>query len=429
MSRPTHDPLTDQRVRALQPRTTPIDVRDGELRGLILTVLPSGRKQFAVRYRRDGKQKRHVLGDYPAVSLAVARRRARKAQAAIDDGRDLVAERQAQKAARTDTVATLATEYLEKHARKFKRSAAEDERILKVEILPRWKDRSVHEITRRDVRSLVEHVATRAPIMGNRVLALVRRMLNFAIDHDWIEANPAARVRKPSPETSRDRVLSPDEIRRLWRILSRFPATAEKPAPGRQRASGDENDPLCPISPALATVLKVRLLTAQRGGEVARMRWADLELSEGWWTIPGQHTKNGQPHRVPLTRDVVQLIQGQEPKGRDRGELVFVGRRSATVLDRAKKAPAEIARALRFEFRGHDLRRTAATNMAAAGVPRNHISHVLNHVEDGPRATKIYDRYAYDSEKRIALDAWARRLASIVNEKAETNVVAFAAAK
>jgi hypothetical protein len=92
---------------------------------------------------------------------------------------------------RTDTVAILADDYLKKYARKFKRSASEDERILDVEV-PRWRDRSVRELTRRDVRALVERIAERAPLMGNRVLAVVRKMLNFAVDHDWIDANPAA---------------------------------------------------------------------------------------------------------------------------------------------------------------------------------------------------------------------------------------------
>lgn len=380
-----------------------------------------------MRYRRAGRQKRHLLGEYPAVSLAVARKRALKAQAAINDGRDLAAEHQAQKMASTDTVAVLATEYLSKHARKFKRSAAEDERILNVEVLPRWKDRSVRELTRRDVRALVERVAERAPIMANRVLALVRRMLNFAVDHDWIEANPAARVQKPAPENNRDRVLTDEELRRLWRVLSHFPTTEQKPAPRRKRATGATTDPLCPISPTLAAALKVRLLTAQRGGEVARMRWVDLDMGTGWWTIPGQHTKNGRPHRVPLTEDVVNLIKGQLPEKEDeRGESVFIGRGGGTVLDRAKKAPSEIARTLGIDFRGHDLRRTAATNMAAAGIPRDHISRVLNHVEGGPRATKVYDRYAYDAEKRIAAEAWSRRLREIVERsEADGTVVPF----
>jgi integrase len=70
---------------------------------------------------------------------------------------------------------------------------------------------------------------------------------------------------------------------------------------------------------------------------------------------------------------------------------------------------------LTIDFRGHDLRRTAATLMAAAGIPREHIGHVLNHVEGGARAPRVYDRYAYDREKQIALEAWGRSLKAILS--------------
>lgn len=421
MPKVSHDPLTDTQVRRLLPAAAPRDVRDGSQRGLMLTVLPSGRKQWTLRYRFGGKQRRLVLGDYPDLSLSKARDEAEDARNAIRKGHDPSGERRAAKAAPGDTVEALAQDYLKKHAKKFKRSAAEDERILDVYVLPSWKDRSVKELTRRDVRALVDAVVDRgAPIMANRVLAIVRKMLNFAVDHDWLEANPAARVAKPSPEVSRDRVLTDDELRKVWRLLSHFPTTAERPAPGRKGSKGTKQNPLCPFSPTIAALIKVRLLTAQRGGEVGRMRWQDLDLKSGWWTIPGIHTKNGEAHRVFLVKEAVALIQAQEQdeeeEEEDPGEYVFA-RTGASVLDRAKKAPAAIARLLGFEFRGHDLRRTAATQMAGAGVPREHIARVLNHVEGGPRATRVYDRHSYDREKRAALETWAETLSHIVEKE------------
>ena len=418
--------LTDRHLRTLRPGPKARDLRDTVHRGLIVRVLPSGVVQFSLRYRFQGHQRRLKLGTYPALTLQMARIRARKAQSEIDAGRDPAGEQRAAKAARTDTVATLVTEYLAKHARKFKKSAAEDERILTRDVLPAWGDRSVRDLTRRDVRALIERIADRAPVMANRTLAVVRKMLNFAIDHDWTDANPAARVKKPAPEVSRERVLDDDEIRRLWRVLSHFPTTAERPAPGRKAMKGSDKDPICPVSEAHAVLLKLRLLTAQRGGEVARMRWADLDLDleDGWWTIPGAFTKNGEPHRVPLVDQAIAIIRELEPDDdRDRPEYVFGVRGGATVLDRAKKAPTAVARALGIDFRGHDLRRTAATRMAAAGVPREHISRVLNHAEGGARATRVYDRYAYDREKQTALETWVRKLAAILGQRDGAKVV------
>ena len=81
-------------------------------------------------------------------------------QTAIDSGADPAADRQQARRAPTDTVGTLAADYLKKHAAK-KRTAAEDERILNADVLPYWRARSVGELTRRDVRSLIERVSDR----------------------------------------------------------------------------------------------------------------------------------------------------------------------------------------------------------------------------------------------------------------------------
>jgi len=424
MARAEHPPLTDAKLRKLKAGSAPVEVRDGEVRGLILTILPSGRRQFAVRYRRDGKQKRLLLGEYPAVSLATARKRARHEQGRIDNGEDPAGERQAAKRAPTDTVAVLAADYLKKHARKFKKSADADEWLLDKRVLPAWGDRSVRGLTRRDIRALIQGIVEDgAPVLANRTLALVRKMLNFAVDHDYIDANPAARVTRPTREVSRERVLTDDEIRRFWRVLDRAPSTQQRPAPGRKASKGDPADPVCPVSPVFAALLKMRLLSAQRGGELVLMKWADVDLEAGWWTIPGSDTKNGEPHRVPLVGKAKTIIEAQRTDD-DSQEFVFVGR-GASLRDRAVKAPGAVAKALGLDFRGHDLRRTAATRMAAAGIPRDHIGKVLNHVEGGARATRVYDRHSYDAERRIALEAWDRALTAILEEKVASKVLPF----
>jgi integrase len=381
-----------------------------------------------------------MSGEYPALTLAIARERARHADAAIDDGRDPAGEQHAAKARPTDTVAALVAEYVAKHVRVKQRGWKEEERVLNVEVLPAWKARSVQELTRRDVRALVAPIVDRgSPIMANRVLAVVRRMLSYGIRNDWLDANPASLIDKPGREVSRERVLTDDELRRLWRLLCRQPTTAERAAPGRTRSTGTPDDPICPVAPALADAIKLRLLTAQRGGEVIKMRWQDVDLKTGWWTIPGECAKNGRAHRVPLVRDAIALIKAQqkdhddqhekddESKDDDTSEFVFVGS-GASVRDRAKKAPSRIARVLKFDFRGHDLRRTAATSMAEAGVPRQHISAVLNHVEGGASVTRVYDRYSYDAEKRRALETWARKLRAIVKQSEPGKLLRFGTA-
>jgi integrase len=163
----------------------------------------------------------------------------------------------------------------------------------------------------------------------------------------------------------------------------------------------------------------------------------DLDQS-GMWVIPGARTKNGVTHRVPLTSRIVGLLREARttgPKIREGRDIrpndnafCFAGDNGASVAARAKKAMAALRRAgaIGFDVHRHDLRRTSATNLAAAGVSRIVIGHLLNHTDDGPRATRIYDRFEHDVEKRVALEAWDRRIAAILTATEPAAVLPFA---
>src|SRR5205807_4928303 len=111
-------------------------------------------------------------------------------------------------------------------------------------------------------------------------------------------------------------------------------------------------------------------LTAQRPGEVRRMKWADIDLDNGWWSIPGAVAKNTRAHRVPLTTTVVDILRQRRELAAENAVFVFENRSGAgSVVHRGKKAASILCRGLSFEFRAHDLRRTAATRMAEDGVP------------------------------------------------------------
>jgi integrase len=149
------------------------------------------------------------------------------------------------------------------------------------------------------------------------------------------------------------------------------------------------------------------------------MRWADVDLTTAWWLLLGTATKNATDHRVPLSAPVVKLLKTRRAQAAEDAVYVFPGRKTATsVAARAKKAASSLSRGLPFTFRAHDLRRTAASGMGAAGVPREHIAHVLNHRSvTFSTVTAIYDRYHYDAEKRAALDRWASVLLATVSGK------------
>src|SRR3989442_2694485 len=174
--------LTDQYLRTIAvPLDAPdarITIRDMIVPRFEVRVARGGAKTFVIRYRHRGRQVRLTLGHYPALTLADARDLAKKKLALVEQGHDPAAERRADREA--PTFATLATEYIERHAKVRKRSWKADERHLRVDVLPVLGDRVAKDITRRDVRALVEDIAQRAPVHANRILALVKGVLAVA---------------------------------------------------------------------------------------------------------------------------------------------------------------------------------------------------------------------------------------------------------
>ena len=403
--------FTDRYVASLKSKGSRRIVFDASEPGIGLRLGATARTWVYV-YRAGARIRFLSLGHYPALSLAAARKLARAERVKRDQGRDPAAER---KVTRTgELFEDLATSYL-KHAQKVKRTWGEDARIVSSELLPRWRDRKVKEIRRRDVRMLLAPIAQRAPVAANRTWALISKMFNYAIGEEMIDANPASRIPK-QPETSRDRVLSQEEIRAFWQACTE--ATA--------------------IPRMVGLGLQAILVTAQRPGEVFGLKWDHLDLPEqweqdpantnGWWNMPASLSKNKNAHRVPLTGAALVLLREARTLAPTTGNAyVFAGERGGSTAGRAKKAGAVLSRILGFEVHRHDLRRTAASGMGEAGVATETIARVLNHIDRGPRATRIYDRYSHDDQKQAALTLWARRLtASLEAEREPATVLPFA---
>ena len=145
------------------------------------------------------------------------------------------------------------------------------------------------------------------------------------------------------------------------------------------------------------------------------MRWDEIDWGNATWTIPGERTKNGRPHTVPLSPLAVAILKGL-PK---RDKVVFLARgRSATPYDGYSKAkPALDALAGITGWTLHDLRRTAATGMAKHGVPPHVVERILNHVSGTfGGVAGIYNRFAYADEMRAALTEWEKHISTIVGE-------------
>ena len=390
--------FTDKGIAALRPTAERYEKWEGS--GFGIRVSPRGTKAWIWVYHFGGRPRRMTLGSYPLMGLADARLKLAEArkllERGIDPGDREVQLRKAERAA--ETVGELVEAYLEKWARPRKRSAAEDERILRKDVISAWGYKKAKDITRRDVIALLDGIVERgSPIAANRTLAVCRRMFGWALSRDIVPANPCAAVKAPGKETRRDRVLTADEIAALWRAL-------DKPA--------------LPISKPIRLALKLQLVTAQRKGEVIDAEWSEFDLDGGMWTIPGERAKNGLPHRVPLSRMAMVLLKDVRAMhaAASTSKWLFASPRR----DGAVTGPA-VDHAMRDNRQAlgtgdatpHDLRRTAASYMTSIGISRLVVSKILNHAESG--VTAVYDRHSYDTEKRAALDAWGARLEQIID--------------
>ncbi len=374
------------------PTAARVDYFDQRMTGLGLRVSPAGGKTWFVMYRVKGdpRKRRLTLDGYPALTLADARQRAQEVLLAASRGQDPANAKQELKSAAT--FAGLAAEYLDKHAKRKKRSWPEDARVIDRELLPKWGRRKVHDIRRTDVLELLDGIVDRgSPIQANRTLALVRKIFNWGIGRGIVQHNPCLQVEAPARERQRQRVLSEDELRAAWRTFDG-------------------------LGPIMGPMFKLRLLTAQRGGEVEAMRWQDLDLDARSWTIPAEAAKNGLAHFVPLSDAAVDLLRGLRALIPE-GEWVFPSpKRRERHIENVQKAAGRVRLDSGVsDFVLHDLRRTAATYMTAIGVSRLVVAKILNHVEQG--VTQVYDRHSYDLEKRQALEAWAVRLIEIVGTR------------
>jgi integrase len=413
-------PLTDRKVASLKPRPDRYQIFDGACPGLSIRVFPSGGKSWIWQYREPiatdsgfepGKRTRFwTLGKYPAVTLKEAHTITDKARSRLKTkGIDpAVGKREARN---TESFGELAADYLERHAKPNKKSWKEDQRKLRADVLPYWASRPVKAITRKDVHALLDRTTDRGtPVTYNRVKALVSRIFNYGIDREWLDHNPAAGISK-QPETSRDRVLTNEELTRLWQVLDAIRTGTHAPLP---------------FSPMLARGLQLMLRTGQRGGEVFTMEWGDVDEAGGWWTIPDRKTKNQKTHRVPLTQAALTLIAEARADGSGPDGWVFAGPQGGTLQEKAKKAVSKLRHAgLAGDYTRHDLRRTVATGLQGLGIPTSTITHVLNQSEGGSRVTPIYARHDFSEEKKTALEAWGRHLDALLTGHRSARVVPF----
>lgn len=424
-------PFTPKGVEAIRPDPAKrLELPDAGCTGLYLVIQPTGAKSWALRYRFDGKPAKATLGRWPIMSLAAARGAAADALEQVASGNDPAAQKKAAKAeaieaARLaadptlgdrDMVKAVIDLFMKRHASRNRR-AADVAGMFRRDVLPTWGERSIHDITKRDLIDLLDGIVDRgSPITANRLLAHLRTVWTWAKGRDIITASPFDGVKPPSPERARDRVLTNQEIVWFWRACDKL------------------GQPFGPL-------YRFLLLTGQRLREGAEM--TEGELRGDLWRIPASRVKNADEHTVPLSmaaKDVLESVQ--RISGKAGYVFTTTGASPVSGFTRAKQRLDRLMTEAANEGRGagndliemppltiHDLRRTAASGMAGLRFPPHIVEAVLNHRSGTRRGVAgVYNRHDYADEKKRALDAWAGYVLALVDGN-PGNVVRMAEAR
>jgi integrase len=393
--------LTARTIETINPGRQRREIPDRHMPGLYLVLQPSGAKSWAVRYRSHGRPRKHTIGSYPAIDLKSARELASKALRAVAEGRDPGREKAQERTARPDTIEAVAAQFVERHCKRANRfrTAEETERLLRLHVLPRWRGRLARDITRRDVLDLLDRVVDSGkPIAANRVFSATRKMFNWAVARDIIAASPCTGVKPPTAERSRDRILADPELQNVWQA-------AEK------------------LGGPFGVLVRLLILTGQRRGEVAGMKWPEIDFDARLWTLPPERVKNNEKHEVPLSESAITIMAAM-PRVGDRFVLTSNGEAPSSGYSKGKRRLDALLPAEMPPWRLHDLRRTAASGMARLGINLPVIEKVLNH-SSGSFAgiVGVYQRHSFADEKRRALDAWGAFVADLASDRPRRKVL------
>jgi integrase len=400
--------LTDTAIRSYQPRTAQYSVGDAACPGLCIRITPNGVKSFAFAYRNKatGKVQWLTIGRYPDVALTRAREAANDARKIAAGGGTPLAPKveRAEAEKKIKTYAEVVALYHEAHLVTLRSGSEVRQTLERIGRVYGW-DKQIAAITDDDAAAMLHDIAV---VRGKKRAAnhakdVLHAMFKWAKQpgRKFVAVNPFADLPAPGgPKVERDRFLSADEIRKVWRALD---------APERFNVSRDA-----------ATALRLILVTAARPGMVRDMIGAELRDLRGpsehgpHWSLPAERMKAGSAFITPLSPLALELLRPHLKA--DPGARLF-----NLHDDQLHEAARRIVAELRMQrWTPHDLRKTAATILDREGYGLEQIGALLAHTRKG--VTAVYARWdKFDLRREMAMVIERSLRATLDREPAAAN--------
>ncbi|ENM6579100.1 tyrosine-type recombinase/integrase [Vibrio fluvialis] len=387
-------PLTATEVKNAKPKEKEYNLVDGL--GLKLRILPSGSKQWQMNYYRPFSKKRANLnlGRYPDISLASARKLTLEARALVTKDIDPQEERkrkqQEHKEIHEHTFANVTREWFEIK----KDSVTPDYAVdiwssLELHIFPHLSDTPVKQITAPQVIDLLRPIEAKGSLETvKRLIQRLNEVMGYAANCGFIQANPLSGIRKAfkKPKKENMAALAPAELPELMKVI----ANAN-------------------IKRTTRCLIEWQLNTMTRPSEASGAKWDEINWEEKVWTIPAERMKKRREHRIPLTEQMLALLEVMSPISRHR-EFIFPS-------DRDPKKPCNSQTAnmalKRMGFAGrlvsHGLRSLASTTLNEQGFDPDLVEAALAHVDDN-QVRSAYNRTDYLERRRPMMNCWSEHI-------------------
>ena len=389
--------ITELFLKSLKaPESGRVEISDTKRLGLRLrhyapsTVHPKGKAVWMYEKRvKGGKKRKHTFGIWPTVTLSDARTTALEIEAEAAKGIDRIAiseqarfEREAARASLT-TVQEVIDTYDKMHLATL-RTGPQCKRAIEMVFRKRL-DRSVSEITNKDIQVAIDEKATRGRrVYANRIRAISLAFTKWAWQRGYTDNHVGFGIPKATKETPRDRVLSISEIQQIWEATY---------------SMGELWGPM----------LRLVMLTGQRRGELSKLKWNEIDISKRQISKVGANTKNAKPHTTHLSPPALAEISSLKSNNY---EYIFTTT-GTTPVSGFSKMKLKLDKLLGDDFEPwnvHDIRTAMATALAESGVSETIVDRILNHQASGsaPSAVaRVYNQAQQLPERARALDKWA----------------------